>query len=382
MYLFFGTQIVNAQTNEKIEIGEKQTIQSEILSEEREYWVSLPDSYNNKYTSYKRYPILVLLDGHVHFKATSGIIQFMSRGNGNSQTPEMIIIGIMNVDRRRDFTPDKVVTRRKNNTGGGDKFLAFLEKELIPQIDNNYRTIPYRILFGHSLGGLITAHAYLKENTIFNSFISVDPSFGTWDDAVMDGKLEQINEKIFTRPLYIATANWGKRNIRNRDRHIRFYESLNSKCKGKYNGKIEYFENENHNTVPLPAFYNGISYIFKGYNYSYREATNTDELVKYFQEFSQGLSYDFLPPEDLVNRIGYYKLRSRNEEEKKIGLEFFKLNTEIYPKSYNAFDSLGEAELGLGFKKRAIKSYEKSLSLNPDNKHAETMIDKIKNVRL
>ena len=43
-----------------------------------------------------------------------------------------------------------VVTKRKDNTGGGDQFLAFLENELIPNIDKKYRTIPYRILFGHS----------------------------------------------------------------------------------------------------------------------------------------------------------------------------------------------------------------------------------------
>jgi predicted alpha/beta superfamily hydrolase len=60
----------------------------------------------------------------------------------------MIVVGIQNVDRRRDYTPDKVVTVRENNSGGGESFLSFLEDELIPELDQKYRTAPYRILFG------------------------------------------------------------------------------------------------------------------------------------------------------------------------------------------------------------------------------------------
>ena len=179
------------------------------------------------------------------------------------------------------------------------------------------------------------------------------------------------------RPIYIATANWGKRNIRNRDRHIRFYESLNSKCKSKYKGEIEYFENENHASVPLPAFYNAISYFFKGYNYSYRDATTPEDLVAHFKSISKNLSYDFLPPEELVNRIGYSKMRSRENEEKELAVSFFELNVENYPESSNAYDSLGEVEFKLGLNENALKSFEKSLKLNPSNENAKNMINKI-----
>lgn len=187
------------------------------------------------------------------------MVKFMS---GSGEIPEMIVVAIQNVDRRRDFTPDKVITVRKNNSGGGERFLAFLEEELIPVLDKEYRTEPYRILFGHSLGGLLAAHTYMKDKTLFNAFIAADPSFGTWDVETMDKKLEAVTENSFKRFLYLATANWGKRNIRNRDRHVRFYESLNSKCVGDFPAKMEYFEDENHRTVPLLAFYKGVSAIF------------------------------------------------------------------------------------------------------------------------
>jgi predicted alpha/beta superfamily hydrolase len=378
--LFIGINSLKSQTNDQIVIGDKYSIQSEILSEKREYWISLPESYNDKFKSYKNYPLLILLDGYVHFKSASGAVQFMSTGNTDKrEIPEMIVVAIMNVDRKRDFTPDKTITVRENNSGGGDNFLNFLESELIPKLDKEYRTTPYRILVGHSLGGLLTTHAYMKENTIFNSFISIDPSFGTWDEETMDGKIQNITEKTFKRSIYLATANWGKRNLRNRDRHIRFFEAVNGKCKGKFNGKIEYFENKNHSSVPLPAFYNGLSYIFQGYNYSYREATNRDNLVQYYKDISNRLSFEFLPPEELVNRIGYRFMRSRNNEDKQKALEFFLLNSVNYPTSYNVFDSLGEAQLELGFEEEAISSFSKSLELNPENINAKNVIEKLKN---
>ncbi len=371
LFLLIGINQVKSQQADQIVIGTKHTLHSGILNEEREYWVSLPESYNTEGSSYKRYPLLIVLDGNSHFRSVTGLVNYMSAGyNGNRSIPEMIVVAIRNVDRRRDFTPDKIVTVRENNSGGGDKFLSFLEEELIPELDQRYRTEPCRILFGHSLGGLLATHAYMKEKTVFNAFIAVDPSFGTWDAETMDNKLAAVTEHSFDRFLYIATANWGKRNINNRDRHVRLYEALNSKCEGAFPAKLEYFENENHGSVPPVAFYNGISDIFKGYGISYREVESTAQLIQHFQSVSQRLSWDFSPPEYLVNRVGYSMLQSKNEDDKNKALAFFKLNTENFPDSYNAFDSLGEAYEMLGDKENAVIHYKKSLELHPGNEHA------------
>ncbi|BDD11077.1 hypothetical protein FUAX_35090 [Fulvitalea axinellae] len=367
------------QDHEQITIGTKHRIHSKVLGEEREYWVNLPESYHGTGTAHKRYPVLVLLDGHAHFKSVTGMANYMGAGfNGNRKIPEMIVVAIRNVNRRRDFTPDKVITRRKNDTGGGEKFLGFLEKELIPELDKKYRTEAYRILFGHSLGGLLATHTYMKENTLFKAFIAVDPSFGTWDAETMDKKLDAVTERSFERYIYIATANWGKRNIRNRDRHVRLYESLNSKCKGEFPGKLAYFENENHGSVPVIAFYQGINSIFDGYGISYRDIKDKAQLVRHFEGLSQRLSWNFTPPEALVNRVGYMFLRNSNEKERLKALDFFILNTENYPNSANAFDSLGEAYEVIGDKKQALRDYKKSLKLNPDNRHAAQKVNSLK----
>ncbi|MCB0550609.1 MAG: hypothetical protein KDD19_23770 [Phaeodactylibacter sp.] len=378
LLLVIGINQVRSQDVGQIVIGTKYILHSNILNEDREYWVSLPDSYNDKESSYRSYPVLFVLDGNSHFKAVSGMVNYMSSDLYRSwKIPEMIVVGIQNVDRRRDYTPDKIITVRENNSGGGESFLSFLEDELIPELDQMYRTDPYRILFGHSLGGLLATHAYLKEKTIFNAFIAVDPSFGTWDAETMDKKLDAVTEKSFERFFYIATANWGKRNVRNRDRHVRLYEALNSKCEGEFPAKLEYFENENHGSVPIIAFHNGISAIFEGYGISYRDVESKEQLIQHFQSLSQRLSWDFGPPEHLVNRVGYRMLQSRNEIDRAKALAFFILNTENFPNSFNAYDSLGEAYESLEDNKKAIENYIKSLELNPNNEHARMKIESL-----
>lgn len=125
LLIIVGVCQVKSQDAAQIVIGTKHSLRSTILNEDREYWISLPDSYGDKESFYKSYPLLIVLDGNVHFKAVSAMVNYMSSGlYGNSKIPEMIVVGIQNVDRRRDYTPDKIITARENNTGGGEHFLS------------------------------------------------------------------------------------------------------------------------------------------------------------------------------------------------------------------------------------------------------------------
>lgn len=240
-------------------------IHSEILDEEREYWISLPDSYDDETETY---PLLIILDGQSLFQPLSSAFSFMSRSRrGSRRVPEMIVVGIRSTNRERDFTPDKIVTKRKNDTGGADQFLDFLENELMPELQSKYRTTSGNLLVGHSLGGLFAAHAYMKAESSFSGFIAIDPSFRTWDDAIMDQKIEAVTANSFNRFLYIASAYWGAHRVSNRNRHVRFYEALNRKNYQLDNTrqlrvKHEYFEDESHGSVPLIAFYNGLMAMF------------------------------------------------------------------------------------------------------------------------
>ena len=72
--------------------------------------------------------------------------------------------------------------------------------------------------------------------------------------------------------------------------------------------------------------------------------------------------------------LGYRHLR---KEEYNSAIPIFKLIVEIFPQSFNAYDSLGEAYMLNGDRELAIINYEKSLELNPDNTNAVNMLKKL-----
>ena len=72
--------------------------------------------------------------------------------------------------------------------------------------------------------------------------------------------------------------------------------------------------------------------------------------------------------EAIVNRLGYEFLYARDMVD--AAIEIFRWNVEAYPASSNVYDSLGEAYLRKENRELAIKNYQKSLKLNPDNTNA------------
>jgi hypothetical protein len=84
-------------------------------------------------------------------------------------------------------------------------------------------------------------------------------------------------------------------------------------------------------------------------------------------------AYDFAESE--LNSLGYRLLGMKKNDE---AIDVFKLNVEIYPQSYNVYDSLAEAYRAKGDRKRAIKNYAKSLELNRFNWGAAETLRKLK----
>ncbi len=95
---------------------------------------------------------------------------------------EVIIVGIPNTDRTRDLSPSKPSNAGATGApqfptaGGADNFLKFIETELMPEIEKRYRVTPYKMLAGHSLGGLFAVHAMVTKPDLFNSYIAVSPA--------------------------------------------------------------------------------------------------------------------------------------------------------------------------------------------------------------
>jgi hypothetical protein len=162
----------NTESNPSFSIGEIVAYHSEILKEDRELNIYLPNSYQAD--SLKTYPVIYLLDGSKDedFIHIAGLVQFGSFSWIN-MLPETIVVGISNIDRKRDFTypsNNKQDNDELPTSGGSEKFINFIEQELQPYITKNYRTAATKTLIGQSLGGLLATEILFKKPELFDNY--------------------------------------------------------------------------------------------------------------------------------------------------------------------------------------------------------------------
>jgi predicted alpha/beta superfamily hydrolase len=157
-------------------------VHSNVLNEDREIWVRMPAAAQGKKESY---PVLYMTDAGTNINEIGSTIDFLA---DNNFMPPVIVVGIANTDRNRDLTPSHAGMPHSDGTvepvptsGGADKFLDFIQTELLPEIEKRYATYSYRIFAGHSLGGLFAIHALISRPELFNACSATSPSLW-WDD--------------------------------------------------------------------------------------------------------------------------------------------------------------------------------------------------------
>jgi Predicted hydrolase of the alpha/beta superfamily len=384
----------DGQADNKIVIGKIDSIQSAILNEKRKIWVYVPGSVSDEDFAKQRYPVIYLFDAEAHFISIAGMIQQLSEVNNNMICPKMIVVGISNIDRTRDLTPTHADADppyfygSSETSGGGDKFVSFIEKELMPYVNAHYPVEPYKMLIGHSFGGLMVIQTLIHHTNLFNSYICIDPSMW-WDNQHLLKEAEkEIAEKNFQgKSLFLGIANTmeGGITINNvaKDtssltKHIRSILALkNCFDNNKRNGlkyKWKYYDNDSHASVALITEYDALRFIFNYYplKITFKDLADTttaliDKCQKHFSNISKQLGYRVKAPEDLMNHMGYNALESKQFKKAE---RFFKYNIDSYPDSYNAYDSMGDYFNAIRDKSNAIKYFEKALSIkeNPDTR--------------
>ena len=373
-----------AQVDNNVTIGKIDSLQSKALGEQRKIWVYVPSGGSSQ----QKYPVVYLLDGDAHFYSVVGIIQQLSQVNGNTICPEMIVVGIPNTDRTRDLTPTHVDvdppfmdSAFSKTSGGGEQFISFIEKELIPHIDSLYPTQSYKMLIGHSFGGLAVMNTVVNHTKLFNSYICIEPSMW-WDKMnYLKATKKALSEKNFSgTTLYLGIANTMEEDMditkvqsdtSVATRHIRSILELDKHIKSqKQNGlryESKYYNNDDHGSVPIIAEYDALRFIFDKFRFklSFKDFTDSsaalaNKFKRHYEEVSKMFGYKVPPPENIVNSMAYEFLGQKQYT--KAG-SLFKMNVDNYPGSYNVFDSYGDYFVAIGDKQKAIENFKKALSL-------------------
>jgi predicted alpha/beta superfamily hydrolase len=377
-----------AQTDNKIVIGKVDSVYSNILKEKRKIWVYVPNMTQNLQGATARYPVLYLLDGDGHFQSVVGMVQQLSQVNGNTVVPEMIVVGIPNTDRTRDLTPTHVAadppmmdSTSSKNTGGGENFTAFLEKELMPHIDSSYPTQPFKMLIGHSFGGLAVMNILTNHTRLFNAYIAIDPSMWYDKEQFLKTTEKKLSaQKYDGESLYLGIANTMpegmtvekmKKDTASTTRHIRSIFSMDKFIRDNQPKGLtyasKYYPDDDHGSVPLTSEYDGLRFIFGWYRFKFSPADFTDsgtafiqKMQRHYQEVSTHLGYKVSPPEMQINGLGYFAL-SQKQYAKAAAL--FEMNIENYPNSGNVYDSYADMLVAKKDTVNAITNYQKAFAI-------------------
>jgi predicted alpha/beta superfamily hydrolase len=382
LYISLGAQIASApsaasattQTPEPVIIGEKFQIESKVLAETRTYVIHTPASYKN---GKEAYPVLVLQDAEGHFAHTASAVDLLS---GNGRIPPMIVVGINNTDRTRDMTPSKPGTGFGGtpwvgSAGGADKFLAFIADELLPTIDRNYRTRPYRVLIGHSLGGLFAVYALMNRPEVFKGYLIISPSLW-WDDQVLVKAAQPYfaAHKDLRADLYMTMGNEGEAMLGGAWRLCAVLEeSKLTDLRWQFKRSPE----EDHGTIPYMSTYEGLQAIFAGYRIAdpieLFEQGGLPAFERDYAEVSKRLGYTVeVPTRVYGGMIFELSNRERFAEAEEIGKKML----EFDPKNTWALSALAQVAAKQNDDVRAIRYLTRVLQLYPGNSQARAMLVK------
>lgn len=367
-----------AQENSPFTVGFEKSSASKILGEQRKVWIHIPNSNGgNVNTGKGRYPVIYLLDGDGNFNDIVSITEFMSNAG---LCPPMIVVGILHHSRMNELTfgTDK---ETPGIVGRGEKFMSYVEKELMPYIDSSYPAASYKIFIGHSVGGLTVVNTLIHHPNLFNAYVSLDAALW-WNSQqiVTEAKMILANKNYNGKTLFMALANRMERGmdtlkvqkdttegtelIRS---NLEFIKDIFKNKTNQLRFQHKYYENDDHSSVRLIGEYDALRFIFDYYKLKIYNSELEDPnfkldslFITHYHQVSERIGFLIKPDENQVNGLGYYVM-SQKQFIKAEAL--FKLNIANYPETANCYDGLGDLYLAKGDALNAMESFKKTLSL-------------------
>jgi predicted alpha/beta superfamily hydrolase len=378
LIFFLFSFYVQGQDNSRFITGFSETISSKIFGEDRRILIHIPNSNGgSKIKDRGRYPVIYLLDGDDNFNSVVSITEHMEE---SSLCPPMIVVGIAHSDRLSELTTGSD-REFPGLTGKGERFMSFVEKELIPYIDLTYPTTSYKTFIGHSVGGLTVMNTLLHKPNLFNSFVLLDGALWWNSDKVVEDAKRMLSSQDYKdKKLYMAMANRLEKGVDTLSvqkdtsgntallrSNLRFIKELQKTSQNKLSYKYKFYEGDNHSSVRFIGEYDALRYLFDFFPLKVYDSEMSNPnfkidsiLVAHYNNVSKQMGYIVKPSESQVNNFGYQMIATKQFKKAE---SLFALNIVNNPNSGNCYDSLGDLYLATGNKIKAIAAFKKALTL-------------------
>ena len=348
----------NSEKVEKVTLGFEYTVQSEILGEERQIFVNLPKGYAQD--TDERYSVLYVLDGETHFKMASGIVDWLS--GAAAQMPRTIVVGVANTPdprtRARDFTRNP---QAGGSNDGVNNFRTFLRDELIPYIDENFRTHPFRILSAHSLAGLFTIDTMITDTNLFKGYIAISPYFiADASDTGLNARVSQYLENRESLQVTLYSSLGGNEgNLK--PEFDKFQNTLQS---AKIDGlafETSLLDSQTHMATPPVSLHLALQYIFADLTTAPSTelmAGGVEAISAHFEDLSKN-KYGFeVSAQSAISALAVSHQQNGNiAEATNVLIE----NVKLYPNSINAHINLLRLYAGTRQFAKAVEAGKRAL---------------------
>lgn len=392
------TKDENIEQKNGIQIGIRDKLNSKILGQERELIIYLPESAKDPNRRKDNYPVVYLLDGSYPFLPFVGMLKQYSEMYDTKILPEMIVVGIENIDfnsRMMDFSP--TTGGNPEQYGGGNRFLEFMKTELFPYIEQNYSGSQNRTIVGHSFGGVAVMNALTTHSEMFDNYLLIDGSLYFDDSLFLENPNYSLKQKnLKNKNIYIGIANtttFGsdlesiKKDTIRANKYVRHSLELVKQIEQMetdLNMEWKYYENDTHGSTAFLAQMDGFRFFYSWFEFKeeqkyrskyFKPKSKNDRFAtltkNHFENVSSKLGYKFKPEQDWLS--SYASSLNSFQNQPKQAIETYELNIEYYPNSPKAHEDLADFYLSQNDTISAKNYYIKTLKLEDDSEVQEKL---------
>ncbi|WP_395373678.1 alpha/beta hydrolase-fold protein [Marinicella sp. W31] len=360
------------------------TINSDILGEERTLFISVPAKYEE---NTHHYPVVYVLDADFLFDITRSITQLRAARN---YMPESIIVGLPNTWRQRfqGAANWKLPNGQKffNPPGNPKTFLKFIKQELIPHIEQNYRTNTHRSVIGLSPTTGPVFEALWSEQGLFKAHVALAIAVDMVDESdlsIADKLLTSILDE--TQPpgtsVYVGIAG---NDVTKRPERGQGFADINKQLKAHpnphVNYRIEIIPDEEHYGMAVPGLQHAFELIYPRHLWNVNYATFWDSpspaqaIQAHYETLSKHHGFKIIPLQDGYfashNLLGVGR-RLSNQKRFQERLDMFRLGLQYYPNSAPLYEGLAESYLALNQPEKALEAGQKAVQLGIRFQHAD-----------
>lgn len=327
------------------------------LQERRDVHYYFPENLDET----KKYPLIIVLDGEYLFEQVVATSKFYSRFHG---MPQSIVVGIDQSEndlRYEDcaFDPERGLPSEK-----GKSFYEFIGMELIPYLDLNYSTAPFKMIVGYDITANFMNYWLFKDNSIFDGYVSISPTLAPEMESRVPMRLGAFDNQIFYQLIVEGEASNDKQRI------LTMHNDIKSIEKESLHYFFDEYTNADHISVAtygIGKAFDNIFGMFKPISpkeYKTQILTSEEPVYNYLENKYQGIvdMFGFSKPVELNDIMAIYAA-SRKKEDFESLKPLSDLCKKEYPETMLGFYFEAEYYEQLGEPKKALRTFEKSFQM-------------------